>query len=165
MTDCGGGTDAVAQMKAGNDVLMPGNPNQSKEIVNAVKEGNLDETVLNKNVERILNILLETPRFKGYEYTNKPEEELAAFGKTKLLEPGETQTLSFMINKIDLASFDTDASAWVAEAGIYNVKIGASSKDIRQTASFELKKELTLKKVNKALSPQKKISWGNTMPE
>ncbi len=41
MTDWGGGTDAVAQMKAGNDVLMPGNPNQSKEIVNAVKEGGI----------------------------------------------------------------------------------------------------------------------------
>jgi len=109
----------------------------------------------------VVQVYLSAPAGK----LDEPEEELAAFGKTKLLEPGETQPLSFVINKIDLASFDTDASAWVAEAGRYNVKIGASSKDIRQTASFELKKEFTLKKVNRALSPKKKISWGNTMPE
>ncbi len=72
MTDWGGGIDAVAQMKAGNDLIMPGNRTQSKEIVTAVKEGRLDEKVLDKNVERILNIILKTPRFKGYKYSDKP---------------------------------------------------------------------------------------------
>lgn len=73
MTDWFGGTDPVAQMTAGNDLLMPGTTQQAKAIYNAVKEGKLDEKVLDRNIERILNIMLETPRFKGYQYSNKPD--------------------------------------------------------------------------------------------
>jgi beta-glucosidase len=75
MTDWFGGSDPVAQMKAGNDLLMPGNTVQSEKIITAVKEGSLDEKVLDKNVERILNIQIQTPRFKGYKYSNKPALE------------------------------------------------------------------------------------------
>ena len=73
MTDWGGGKDAVAMMNAGNDLLMPGNQNQSKAIIAAVKEGKLDEKILDRNIERILNILQQTPRFKGYKFSNKPD--------------------------------------------------------------------------------------------
>ena len=62
-----------------------------------------------------------------------------------------------MISEIDLASFDTDASAWVADAGSYTVKVGASSKDTKQTITFELGKELVVKQVNKALTPPREI--------
>ena len=65
MTDWSGGTDEVAQMKAGNDMLMPGKIDQSKVIEKAVKEGRLDEKILDKNVERILNIILKTPPLQG----------------------------------------------------------------------------------------------------
>jgi beta-glucosidase len=78
MTDWGGGSDAIAQMAAGNDLIMPGKQKQSQDIVKAVKEGKLDVQVLNKNVERILNILLQSPRFKGYKYSNKPDLKLHA---------------------------------------------------------------------------------------
>jgi beta-glucosidase len=73
MTDWFGGMDPVAQMEAGNDQLMPGNPNQVKAIVDAVNEGKLDEKVLDQNVKRILTGMLVSPRFKGYKYTNKPD--------------------------------------------------------------------------------------------
>ena len=73
MTDWGGGKDAVAMMKAGNDLLMPGNPAQSQTIVKAVQDGKLDVKVLDRNVEKILNIVLQTPRFKGYKYSNAPD--------------------------------------------------------------------------------------------
>ena len=64
MTDWFGGKDAVAQMEAGNDMLQPGLDRQYEAIVNAVKEGKLDEAILNRNVERILNMILQTPHFK-----------------------------------------------------------------------------------------------------
>jgi beta-glucosidase len=73
MTDWFGGRDAVSMMNAGNDLLMPGNPNQNKAILEAAKAGKLDVKVLDRNIERILNIVLKSPRFKGYKYSNKPD--------------------------------------------------------------------------------------------
>jgi beta-glucosidase len=89
---------------------------------------------------------------------DKPVIELKGFAKTNLLKPGESQTLNFVINKADLASFDTAVSAWKAEAGTYTVKIGASSKDIRLTASFKTSSDMIVKKESSALTPQVKIN-------
>ncbi|MGZ3767571.1 MAG: hypothetical protein ACXVA2_23105, partial [Mucilaginibacter sp.] len=58
----------------------------------------------------------------------------------------------------DLASFDTQNEDWVAESGSYVVSIGASSKDIKQTAKFRLGKELIVEKDQKVLTPQVSIS-------
>ncbi len=74
----------------------------------------------------------------------KPAGELRAFAKTRLLQPGESQTLTFKLNARDLSSYDTDSATWLAEAGKYTVKIGASSKDIRQSATFKKAKASSL---------------------
>ena len=73
MTDWYGGKDCVAQMKAGNDMVMPGRPKQATEMIEAVKTGKLDINVLDKNVERILTVMLNSPHFKGYKYSDKPD--------------------------------------------------------------------------------------------
>jgi beta-glucosidase len=104
--------------------------------------------------KEVVQVYLSAPSGK----LNKPREELAAFAKTRLLEPGQSQTLSFELNARDLASFDTASSSWLAEAGEYTVKAGASSKDFRQTTSFLLSKDIVVKKVNRALSPQREIN-------
>jgi beta-glucosidase len=89
--------------------------------------------------------------------TDKPSEELKAFAKTVLLQPGKSQTISFTINSADLASFDTKLASWVADAGKYTVKIGASSNDIKQTASFNLPKTIVVEKDHNVLAPQVEI--------
>lgn len=73
MTDWFGGKDAVDQMKAGNDMLQPGYDKQYQDIVAGVKDGKLEEAVLDRNVKRILELILQTPRFKGYHFSNKPD--------------------------------------------------------------------------------------------
>jgi beta-glucosidase len=84
---------------------------------------------------------------------DKPAEELKAFAKTKLLKPGETQTLKFTFTARDLASFYTDKESWIAGAGDYVVKAGASSTDIRLQQTFHLANEIVVEKVIKALAP------------
>lgn len=73
MTDWFGGKDAVAQMKAGNDMLQPGTDKQYEAIIAGVNEDKLDVAVLDANVKRILEMILQTPHFKGYKYSNKPD--------------------------------------------------------------------------------------------
>ena len=73
MTDWGGGSDVVAQMIAGNDVIMPGSPQQIKGIIDAVKNGKLDEKILNTNIERVLGIMMLSPKYNKTKVSNKPD--------------------------------------------------------------------------------------------
>ncbi|MDT3402044.1 glycoside hydrolase family 3 C-terminal domain-containing protein [Mucilaginibacter terrae] len=88
---------------------------------------------------------------------DKPMQELKAFSKTKLLQPGESQLISFELPVSALASFDNNQNAWVAEAGTYTFKIGSSSRQIKQTANFSMGKAVITQKVNSVLHPQAPI--------
>lgn len=61
------------EVAAGNDLLMPGYPAQVKDIVNAVKSGKLDINDVDRNVRRMLEYIVKTPRFKGYKYSGEPD--------------------------------------------------------------------------------------------
>ncbi len=88
---------------------------------------------------------------------DKPASELKAFAKTKLLAPGESQTLTFTLKPADLASFNTASSSWVADAGTYTVQAGASSLNIKQRATFQLPAALVVEKSRPLLAPQAPI--------
>jgi beta-glucosidase len=125
----------------------------------ATFDGKIEATVTVKNTgkvagKEVVQLYLTAPAAK----MDKPAIELKGFAKTKLLKPGESEKLSFVINPRDLASYDTQAEAWVAESGNYVVSIGASSKDIKQTAKFTLGKETVVEKDDVALTPQITIS-------
>lgn len=118
----------------------------------------ISATVVIKNTgdkpgREVVQLYLSAPAQR----TDKPAEELKAFAKTRLLQPGESEALTFTINPESLSSFDSHSSSWIADAGNYEVRIGASSKDIRQRASFNLQKSLTVKKESKSLVPKDKI--------
>ena len=66
----------------------------------------------------------------------RPVKELKDFQKIKL-EIGETKTVSFIIDNQKLA-FYNEALEFKAEAGNFELMIGASSEDIRLKSSFEL---------------------------
>jgi beta-glucosidase len=108
MTDWLGGDDAVAQMKAGNDLLMPGNPEQTKNIIAAVRDGRLDEGVLDRNIARILHILFKSPRYREYPYSNKPDlkahamvaRQAATDGMVLLKNSGDTLPFNRSIKRI-----------------------------------------------------------------
>lgn len=88
---------------------------------------------------------------------DKPVSELKGFAKTRLLQPGEAQLISFTLTAADLASFYTPTSTWVAEQGDYKIMVGASSTDIRKSGKVHLDKNINVVKVHKALSPATEI--------
>ncbi|MEN0037434.1 MAG: glycoside hydrolase family 3 C-terminal domain-containing protein [Cellvibrio sp.] len=105
-------------------------------------DGELTVTVTIKNSgkvagKEVAQLYVSAPEGK----LEKPSAELRAFAKTKLLQPGESQTLTFVIAEKDLTSFDVSQNNWLVDAGKYTVKIGASSTDIKLTKTFKKKNE------------------------
>jgi beta-glucosidase len=89
---------------------------------------------------------------------DKPAEELKGFAKTNLLQPGQSEKITFTITPEELASFNTDASEWIADAGNYGVKVGSSSVNFKAMAVLSLPKEIVTEKCNKVMTPKGSIN-------
>ena len=72
VSDWNAGDDAVAAMMAGNDMLQPGQDRQYQAIFEAAKSGKLPMEVLDANVRRILEYVVKTHNFKGYQANSEP---------------------------------------------------------------------------------------------
>ncbi len=68
----------------------------------------------------------------------RPLQELKAFAKTSTLEPGQSQDISLSIPISDLQYWNEKSQKWDLEPGVYDVKLGASSRDIRLVEQIEL---------------------------
>ncbi|MGB3182892.1 MAG: glycoside hydrolase family 3 N-terminal domain-containing protein [Cyclobacteriaceae bacterium] len=83
----------------------------------------------------------------------KPSAELKAFGKTKVLAPGESETLTFTLAPKHLASFINEQRAWVAEKGDYTVHMASSSERHELSGSFSLPADIIAEKTGNHLKP------------
>ncbi|MCQ2140962.1 MAG: glycoside hydrolase family 3 C-terminal domain-containing protein [Bacteroidales bacterium] len=115
----------------------------SKPVVKAGKDGfTATVTVTNTGKvagKEVVELYVSAPA-AGLE---KPEKELKAFAKTGLLQPGQSETLTFEVSAYELASFNENANCWETAAGAYTVKFGASVADIRATAAYKQAKAQT----------------------
>ena len=66
--------------------------------------------------------------------TFRPEQELTGFAKVSLL-PGEERELTIPLSERSFALWSTAEKGWVVESGTYELRIGASSRDIRLRAA------------------------------
>lgn len=73
---------------------------------------------------------------------DKEYQQLAAFQKTRLLGPGESQELELRFDLRDLASYRFDDASFVLEAGEYILRVGCSSRSTVPAASLRLEKEI-----------------------
>ena len=87
---------------------------------------------------------------------NKPEKELRNYAKTRLLQPGETETVTMKVKTEDLASFNEKASAWKTDAGVYTFMICSSANDVEAKATAKVK--AWTKKVNNVMKPNVKLN-------
>lgn len=94
--------------------------------------------------KEVVQIYLSAPQ----KSIDKPSVELKAFGKTKSLKPGESETLSFTLMPDQLASFITKSNAWIADAGNYKVSVGSSSLNIKKTVDFKVEKEIIVERTH-----------------
>lgn len=90
----------------------------------------------------------------------KPSRSLAAFDKTELLKPGESQRLEFLILKKDLASYDDSGctgfkSCYVLEAGTYELYAGSDVRSAVPAGSFEVIETFVTESWQEVLAPVK----------
>ena len=90
----------------------------------------------NYDGKEVVELYISAPDNKA---ANKPAKELKAYAKTKLLKPGESETLTLTVKAEDLASFDEAASAWVVAEGEYQFLVAASAQDVKATLTANAK--------------------------
>ena len=61
------------EVHAGDNLLMPGYPQQTHDIIDAMKNGTLDIKDVDRNVRDMLEYIVKTPSFRHYKASNKPD--------------------------------------------------------------------------------------------
>ena len=164
MTDWFAGLDGCAQVTSGNDLLMPGIDRQYKQIKEGLESGKLDEKLVDRNVKRILELILKTPRFKGYEFSNQPNlkfhanitRQAASEGMVLLTNKNAALPLSG-VKKV--AVFGTTSYEFVSGgtgSGDVNEEYVVSLTQGLENAGFEVDKALEKKYTNE-IERQRKI--------
>lgn len=89
----------------------------------------------------------------------RPVRELRGFDKIEL-NPGETKTVSFQLEKRAFAYYDMEAEDWTVESADYEIQIGKSSRDIVAAAKVHV--ESTGKKTR---SYDRNTTFGDLMKD
>lgn len=101
----------------------------------------VDVTVTNTGKvpgKEVVQLYYTPPYTKGG--IEKSHVVLAAFDKTDVLKPGESQTLTLSFMKEDMASYDyKDAKAYVLEKGDYAIKLMKNSHDVIDQRTYKVK--------------------------
>lgn len=87
----------------------------------------------------------------------KPVRTFAGFEKTKLLAPGEKETLTIEIPAKDFAVYDDKARAFVLEAGEYIIFAGGAIDEAEKIGSFALAQEQVVEKTCSVLAPVEEV--------
>lgn len=88
-------SNVAAQINAGNDWLMPGTPQQIEAVIKQVKSGKLNTSAMDKSAERILKIILKSPVFRNYKYSDNPDLKAHA----KISKQAATESMVLLENK------------------------------------------------------------------
>lgn len=109
--------------------------------------------------KEVVQVYYEAPQGQ----LGKPAKALAAFGKTKLLEPGESQQVTVSFPLHSLASYDDAGvtghpSAYVLEAGTYRFYVGTSVKAVAEVsvdgqAGYVLDELKVVEQLQEAMAP------------
>ena len=67
----------------------------------------------------------------------RPAQELKGFAKVQL-QPGESKTVTILLDDKAFRYWNTKTDSWEVEGGSYELRVGASSADIRLTAVVEV---------------------------
>ena len=88
MTDWNGGYDDAAIVRAGNEMIQPGRDERYVNLLNAIHDGSLSMDDVDRAVTRILELVVRTPKFKGYKPSESPDLKAHAKVCKKVTDEG-----------------------------------------------------------------------------
>lgn len=147
-------SDVAAQINAGNDWLMPGTPQQIDAVVKHTKSGKLKKLAMNESTERILKIILKSPVFRHYNYSNNPDlKEHALIAKqaaaeSMVLLENKNNTLPVKLSRKKIALFGNTSYNFISGgtgSGDVNEAYTISLLDGLQNANAVLDQQLAKK--------------------
>ena len=80
---------------------------------------------------------------------DQPYQRLAAFAKTRMLHPGESETVQLTFCMADIASYDMEQSAYILEAGDYILRIGNSSQNTEICGTVKVMEEVLIRQLSR----------------
>jgi beta-glucosidase len=69
---------------------------------------------------------------------DRPVQELKTFYKTKLLAPGNQAEINLQLSSTDFMYWSEEKSDWELEPGLYEIRVGASSRDIKLSGEVNI---------------------------
>ncbi len=114
--------------------------------------------------KEVVQVYFSAPQMgknEGDPKLGKPAKELAAFDKTDLLDPGESETLEMSFKISDMSSYDDTGvtghkSAYVMEAGNYDIYVGNCIKDAGEQGvrdTYTLDETIVTEQLSEKLAP------------
>lgn len=95
--------------------------------------------------KEVLQVYVSVPAAR----LDQPYQTLAAFAKTRELQPDESEELTLCFRLPEIASYDEEESAWVLEHGDYVLRLGTSSVNADPVAVLRLDDDVMTKKVRR----------------
>ena len=106
----------------------------------------LDATITNVGTtysgKEVAQVYVSAPNGK----LDKEYQSLAAFTKTKVLAPAESETVKLSFDMAEIASYDEERASYVLDAGEYIVRLGNSSRNTVPVAVITLDKDVVVSK-------------------
>jgi len=147
----GGTSNVVAQLNAGNDLLMPGLPAQKDAILKGIKSGELSKDVVNRDLKNILELVFKSPTMAKYKYTDKPnlkanaEITRSAAAEGMILLKNDANLLPYIAKENAISAFGVTSYDFIAGgtgSGDVNEAYTISLTDGLNKAGYKLDKEL-----------------------
>ena len=138
MTDWFGGNDAAAQISAGNDLLEPGTKKQWKALEKAEENGTLTEESMDIAVKRILKLILDSRKMKGYAYNNNPDLE----GHALIARQSAAEGMVLLKNQNTLPLINIKNIALIGVTSYDFIAGGTGSGDVNEAYTISLEEGL-----------------------
>ena len=134
VTDWFGGSYGPSQISAGNDLLEPGTKRQWKALTSAFESGELSINDINTSARRILKLVLESKKMRGYAHQDDPD--LKAHGK--LTRQSATEGMTLLKNNNTLPIRDITNIALLGVTSYDFITGGTGSGDVNEAYTISL---------------------------